>query len=1078
MLGLAALLAVAAPVVDHDLSVTLDVQKHRIDVVDTMTLGSEQASVNLVLHAGLSPTVDGGKVAVSPLPPGGAVPAEKISVTFDKPQKKLVVHYGGVIVHAPAQVATEHQRSFAETPGTLADAGAYLSGDALWYPHIADELVTSKVKVTGMPAGWRALSEGDGAGKDAWISTTPADDIHLVAGPFKETKERKLGVDVLIWLREDDPALAQRYLEVTGQYLALYRDLIGPYPYGKFALVENFWETGYGMPSFTLLGPQVVRFPFILHTSWPHELLHNWWGNGVFVDKAHGNWSEGLTAYLADHLDAEQNGRGVSYRRTTLQRYQDFVSVDPKKDFPLSQFESRFSAASEAVGYGKWLMVVHMLRRKLGDEGFKAGLKRLWKDHRFARADFDDVREAFQPSTKEDLRGFFDAWVNRTGAPRIRWTDVREKTDRHGKRTLAVTLQQTQEEAPFPVDVPVVVTTVDGRAVSAVVPMREKTAHAVIALPAKAARVDIDPFVDVFRELLPGETAPSLSRTLGSTRTVFVMPTLASVEERAAWQRFAAAVCGDDAKCSSVDDKKLPRLPTDAAVWVLGYGNDLRAAAVVSSARFGAHFDDVGFLAPGPWTFDRVKNERTDPGKTSVAFALADPVNSAEGMAFVGAHTAKAIDLLARKLPHYGKYGYLAFVGDGVDNRIKGEWEPDASPLTVFLGNERPALALKAPGPLAKLPPPFDPDRMVDVVKKLSAMNGRGNGTKDLDAALALVERGFADAGLSARPACTPVCAVVATLPGKNAALAPVVLGAHVDHLGKKRGKVYPGADDNASGVAVLLEVARALKKAGPFARTVELAAFTGEEVGLTGSRAWVKDEVAAGRRPFAMVNMDTVGRRGDKPLLVLDGDSASEWVHIFMGVGFTTGVATQLAPQGGGASDQKAFLDAGVPAVQLFSGPNTDYHRPSDTPDKVEGNSLVDTAVVAREAVAYLADRTDPLHLSGAVAAAAKAGAAGGATAGGAATPGGVRKASLGTVPDMTFAGPGVRVDGVVPGSPAEQLGLKKGDVLVRFDDKPVTDLRSYSDLLKAHAPGDKVAVVVERQGRKRKLVVTLAAR
>src|SRR5688500_19255178 len=131
----------------------------------------------------------------------------------------------------------------------------------------------------------------------------------------------------------------------------MYGEMIGPYPYGTLALVENFWETGYGTPSFTLLGPQVVRFPFILHPSWPHELLHNWWGNGVFV--VGGNWCEGLTAYLADHMVNEQNGKGDEYRRTTLQKYEDFVAADPARDFPLAQLGNRFSAASEAVGYGK-----------------------------------------------------------------------------------------------------------------------------------------------------------------------------------------------------------------------------------------------------------------------------------------------------------------------------------------------------------------------------------------------------------------------------------------------------------------------------------------------------------------------------------------------------------------------------------------------------------------------------------------------------------------------------------------------------------------------------------------------------
>jgi hypothetical protein len=246
----------------------------------------------------------------------------------------------------------------------------------------------------------------------------------------------------------------------------------------------------------------------------------------------------------------------------------------------------------------------------------------------------------------------------------------------------------------------------------------------------------------------------------------------------------------------------------------------------------------------------------------------------------------------------------------------------------------------------------------------------------------------------------------------------------------------------------------------------VDFVAFTGEENGLVGSRAYVAalgDANAARASVCCVVNLDTVGRKGDKPLLVLDGNSASEWVHIFRGVGFTTGVKTELAKEGGGASDQQAFLEVGVPAVQLFSGPNPDYHRATDTADKVEGASLVDTAVVAREAIAYLADRADPLTPAGAQ---------------GPSSSSGPRKASLGTVPDMTFGGPGVRVDDVVAGSPAAALGLKKGDVLVRVDGTAVADLRGYSEILKAHKPGDKVKLVVVREGKELSFDTTLAER
>lgn len=173
-------------------------------------------------------------------------------------------------------------------------------------------------------------------------------------------------------------------------YVAMYQKLLGDYPYSKVALVENFWETEYGMPSFTLLGGSVLRLPFILTTSYPQEILHNWWGHGVFVAREGGNWSERLTAYLADHLVADQHGDGAAYRQEALQKYADDAARS--KDFPLSAFRERHSPATEAVGYGKALMFFHMMRRDIGDDHFLKGLRTLYSGRKFQRASFDDVR--------------------------------------------------------------------------------------------------------------------------------------------------------------------------------------------------------------------------------------------------------------------------------------------------------------------------------------------------------------------------------------------------------------------------------------------------------------------------------------------------------------------------------------------------------------------------------------------------------------------------------------------------------------------------------------------------------------
>ena len=242
-----------------------------------------------------------------------------------------------------------------------------------------------------LPAGWKSVSQGERTSSETsgspagalerWSVATPTEEVHLIAAPFTEYSRDAGAVKAMAFLRKPDQALADRYLDATAQYLEMYRGLLGPYPYSKFALVENFWETGYGMPSFTLLGEQVIRFPFILHSSYPHELLHNWWGNGVFVDFAGGNWCEGLTAYLADHLIAEQRGQGADHRRAILQRVTDYVT--PENDFPLSRFQNRHNAVTEAVGYGKTAMVFNMLREKVGDAQFIKALQEFYRDNRF-----------------------------------------------------------------------------------------------------------------------------------------------------------------------------------------------------------------------------------------------------------------------------------------------------------------------------------------------------------------------------------------------------------------------------------------------------------------------------------------------------------------------------------------------------------------------------------------------------------------------------------------------------------------------------------------------------------------------
>ncbi|MCS6947028.1 MAG: hypothetical protein NZM12_05370, partial [Steroidobacteraceae bacterium] len=244
-------------------------------------------------------------------------------------ERRFSLRYRGRIDFPFEIPAQEYARGFQETAGLIDERGVYLAGSTLWYPYLGDTLFTFELAARA-PPDWQLISPGSGSARGAdgvarWRSALPLDELHIVGGPLTRYARPAGAATAEVYLRTSDAALAARYLEATARNLEMYRKLIGPYPYDKFALVENFWETGYGMPSFTLLGSQIIRFPFILTSSYPHEILHNWWGNGVFVDYARGNWCEGLTAYLADHLYKEQHGQAADYRRDTLRKYRDFV---------------------------------------------------------------------------------------------------------------------------------------------------------------------------------------------------------------------------------------------------------------------------------------------------------------------------------------------------------------------------------------------------------------------------------------------------------------------------------------------------------------------------------------------------------------------------------------------------------------------------------------------------------------------------------------------------------------------------------------------------------------------------------
>jgi hypothetical protein len=1008
----------------------------------------------------------------------------------------LEITYEGAFDFGLSDQKEEYTRGFRETAGIISEEGVYLAGSGFWYPSFGNQLLTFEMSV-GIPEDWHVISQGNGTargedGRASWSSGGSMDEIYVVGGPLVAYEEAAGAVSAQVFLREADEALASKYLTATAQYIEMYRDLIGTYPYEKFALVENFWETGYGMPSFTLLGPTVIRFPFILTSSYPHEILHNWWGNSVFVDYSTGNWCEGLTAYMADHLIQEQRGKGAEYRRGTLQKYRNYVK--DSRDFPLSEFRSRHSAATEAVGYGKTLMGFHMLRRHLGDDGFRSGLVTFYRRYKGKRAAFSDLQEVLEETSGEDLDWFFEPWVTRPGAAAFE-VAVETQTDAASIRGV---LRQVQEAAPFALDVPVVVQTAAGVETLLVRSEGRETAFEHTASGPVLA-VQVDPQFDVFRFLDARELPPSIGQIFGEPEILALLPSQASAATLDAYRELMEGWQSDSHSIQVKLDDEVSAIPEDRAIWLLGKEN-LHKKGHFGDGVVGLDLADDNVVLGG---------ESVAFDDHSLVVVRRHPTNFEKAIGWLVVDPATAFPGMARKLPHYGKYSYLAFEGEEPTNVVKGQWPTGDSPLYVDLRlkEERsqplPAMGLTSPPALIDLPPVFSQKQLMEHVTYLASadLQGRGPGSAGLEEAAAYIAKHFADAGLEPGgddgsyfqgfsmpegPAGTPIDLknVVGVLPGSREEWSDqlVVIGAHYDHLGLgwpdvhagDEGEAHPGADDNASGVAVLLELIKAIADSEKPQRNLVFVAFSGEEAGRVGSKYFAEhpgDFETAGIR--AVINLDTVGRMGEKPVSILGTGTADEWQHIFRGASFVTGVESRNVPESAEASDQMSFIEKGIPGIQVFTSAHSDYHRPGDTADKIDGAGLVKVATLTKEAVVYLGGREEPLTVKIET---ADAQAQQPATA--APGPASGRRVRFGTVPDFAFAGPGVKVEQVSPGSPAQKAGFQVGDILIRIDDAEVGDLRSYSQILRTLEAGQEVVATVLREGQEVALQVTVEAR
>jgi aminopeptidase N len=638
----------------YELTVHLDPQTRRLEGEATLDLPAGTKSIVLSKRFAIESVVVASR-------PQAAKPAEQgrlQAIVVPAGARRMTVRWSGEL--APLDATLDYRQVLGRMEPYASAEGSFLPAGAAWYPQVPERLASYRLTLE-LPAGQRGLvpgrlveeTEGGGRYRAGFEFARPAEGIDLMVGPYRVQERafaarggRPIAVRTYFHPRVAD--LAPAYLDALAGYFELYERWIGEYPFDSFSVVSSPLPTGFGMPALTYLGENVLRLPFIRETSLGHEVLHNWWGNGVYPDYRRGNWSEGLTTFMADYAYRERRGEEQA-RAMRLGWLRDITAITPGEDFPIGEFASRSHGTSQIVGYNKVAMVFLMLRDAIGRDAFDEGVRAFYREQRFRTAGWTELRRAFERSSGRNLEPQFAQWIERRGAPDIvlaAATAARDG-DKH-----AVTVRIEQAGAPFRVSVPVRVITDEGT-VTRTIELSGESAQQTIALAGRARLVELDPEFQVLRRLAPKEAPPILREAMIDPGATYLV-----LDDDPQWQSAA---------------QRLSAALLDAAPRALGRDAPLPGESVVV---FGSHGAIERWLAAKGLPPRREELQGKGSGEAWVVGRV-----GMKPILLVSARDAQALSMLERPLPHYGRESYVSF--DGARAGERGVWPAQPQRIAV-----------------------------------------------------------------------------------------------------------------------------------------------------------------------------------------------------------------------------------------------------------------------------------------------------------------------------------------------------------------------------------------------------------
>ncbi len=675
---------------NHDISLTLDVPTHSARITDNGSMKVQNGWNMFYMNKDVSIesfTVQDKEMTyiamnssdTSLLPPeltelySQVEPEENTQVILFKSHQSGTVSfsimYGGVFFEDVSNVRFSNEMVGKEISGTILDKGAYLSPASYFYPQ-GNENTLQITLTANIPENWESISDGnrlsskiiDGRKTQQWENPFQSDGVMFMAAPYVTRSTYLDSIEVACYFFESDTGLIADYLDATVGYIKMYSELIGPYPYKRFTVAENFFPTGYGMPAWTLLGQQVLRLPFIIRTSLGHEVLHNWWGNSVYVDYKRGNWCEAATVYGADYryklLKSPAEAR--DYRKNILKQYVSYVNEG--NDFPIREFTSRTSPNTRTIGYNKAMMVYHMIEQIIGTDAFFDAWKLIYKKYIGKQISWKEWIEAFEETSGMQLSFIIPQWIDRAGAPII-GLEILNNTSGNDIHTVTVKLTETSGDK-YHLYVPLHFTGPNTQYDTTVIldsPAMEYTLN----IPANMTTLEVDPEYHLFRKLYPEEIEPIVSAIMGNPQKQYI-----SFETKPKTNNLFRTFCENISSDTTIEIQ---------AAESFGNADTGVFPVILNPSKLPTYFKNRVQMESNSIIVDGQRYPKA--GHTVIC--TGENWNGYKKYMIVLTNDFQSLPRLGQLIPHYGKYSYLVFKGS--HNVGKGQWQADASPLKKML---------------------------------------------------------------------------------------------------------------------------------------------------------------------------------------------------------------------------------------------------------------------------------------------------------------------------------------------------------------------------------------------------------